>query len=72
MSVGAVEAEAGYAPPDALLRAGADFPVPDTLLVPDFVAADAAASLLRRALADFDWLQERFVMFGRRVAAPRL
>ena len=72
MDVGAVQAEAGYAPPDELLCAGADFPVPDTLLVRDFIAADAAASLLHTALADFDWQQERFVMFGRQVAAPRL
>ncbi len=72
MDVATVETEVIYAPPDALVRAGADFPVPDTLLVPDFVARDSRTSLLRTALADFDWQQERFVMFGRQVAAPRL
>ena len=72
MDVATVETQASYAPPNALVRAGADFPVPDTLLLPDFVAADAAASLLNTALANFDWQQERFVMFGHRVAAPRL
>ena len=72
MDVATVETQADYAPPGALVRMGADFPVPDTLLVSDFVAGDSAASLLHTALADFDWQQERFVMFGRRVAAPRL
>ncbi len=67
-----VERQVGYRPPDELLRAGAAFPVPDTLLVPDFLPADSAASLLRAALGEFDWQQERFVMFGRRVTAPRL
>ncbi|MXY54229.1 MAG: alpha-ketoglutarate-dependent dioxygenase AlkB [Gammaproteobacteria bacterium] len=72
MDVATVETPDHYAPPDALMRAGADFPVPDTLLVPHFVAADSAASLLDAALADFDWQQERFVMFGRWATAPRL
>ena len=72
MDVASVQAPAAYAPPDALVRTGAGFPVPDTLLVQDFVPAESAASLLQAALADFDWQQERFVMFGRQVAAPRL
>ena len=72
MKVASLPSQAGFAPPNALLHAGVGFPVPDTLLVPDFMAADSAASLLQAALADFDWQQERFVMFGRRVTAPRL
>ena len=72
MDAVSVPSQIDYVPPDALVRAGADFPVPDTLLAPHFIAPDSAASLLHTALADFDWQQERFVMFGRRVAAPRL
>ena len=72
MDVASAQAQAEYAPPDALVRDGEDFPVPDTLLVQRFVAEDSAARLLHTALAGFDWQQERFVMFGRRVSAPRL
>ena len=63
----------GYAlPPD--IRAAGTTParLRDLLYVPKFLAKSEADSLLEHCLRDLSWQQERFMLFGKLVTAPRL
>ena len=61
-----------YSPPSGLVRAGRSLGIAETLYVPGFLTTEQADALLDEVVETADWQQERFVMFGREIAAPRL
>lgn len=61
-----------YSPPAGLVRGGRDLGIAETLYVPCFLVPARADVLLDQVIAAADWQQERFVMFGRHLVAPRL
>ena len=61
-----------YSPPTGLAKAGRDPGIAETLYVPGFLAPGQADTLFDTVIGSTDWQQERIVMFGRGIIAPRL